>query len=66
MISQMKKVEKKKPGPKPTGKGELIAVRLQPELLDAVDKYQKLVEAESRPEAIRHAVSETLKRRGIL
>ena len=58
---------KKKMGrPVTTGKGELVGVRLLPNLLGAVDKYQELVEAESRPEAIRHAVTETLKRRGIL
>jgi hypothetical protein len=66
MISQMKKIEKKKPGPKPTGKGELIAVRLQPELLGAVDRHQEATGAASRPEAIRLILTEFLKRRGLL
>lgn len=61
----MKKVERKKPGPKPTGKGELIGVRLLPELLDAVDKHQEAIGAPSRPEAIRQILTEYLKRKGV-
>ena len=60
---------KKKPVKRPcgrpitTGKGELIGVRLLPELLSAVDRYQEQVEAESRPEAIRRLIEIALKKR---
>lgn len=60
------KSKKKLGRPVTTGKGELIGVRFQPDLMAALDNYQKRIEAESRPEAIRHAVSETLKRKGLL
>ncbi len=62
----MKKTEKKKPGPKPTGKGELIGVRLLPDLLEALDKHQAATSASSRPEAIRQILTETLKRKKLL
>ncbi len=62
----MKKIEKKKPGPKPTGKGELIGVRLLPDLLAAVDNHQVAIGAASRPEAIRQILTDYLKRRGLL
>ena len=62
-----KKIEKRPRGrPVTTGTGELVGVRLLPDLLGAVDEYQRLVEAESRPEAIRQAMTETLKRKGLL
>jgi metal-responsive CopG/Arc/MetJ family transcriptional regulator len=62
----MKKVEKKKPGPKPTGKGELIGVRLQPDLLDALDKHVKNTNAGSRADAMRKMAGDVLKRYGLL
>ena len=54
--------QKKKRGPKPTGKGTLIGVRLQPENLSELDEWmseqpQKL----SRPEAIRLLVHSCIK-----
>ena len=66
MISQTKKVERKKPGPKPTGKGELLAVRLQPDLLSALDKHQEATGAKSRAAAIRQVLTEYLRRKGLL
>lgn len=62
----MKKVERKKPGPKPTGKGELVGVRLLPDLLGAVDKHQEATGAESRAAAIRQVLTDFFKRKGLL
>ncbi|PHS05735.1 MAG: hypothetical protein COA78_15095 [Blastopirellula sp.] len=53
--------QKKKRGPKPTGKGTLIGVRLQPELLATVDKWGEDNNTPSRPEAIRQLVEKALK-----
>ena len=63
-----KKSEKKNLGGRPvtTGTGEQINVRLLPEFRAAIDKYQKLVGAQTTPEAIRQATAETLKRKGLL
>lgn len=52
--------------PVTTGKGELIGVRLLPDLLGAVDKHQIVTGATSRPETIRQILTDYLKRRGIL
>jgi len=47
---------RKKPGPAPTGKGTLIGVRLQPELLSALDRFCEESSSEiSRPEGLRVA-----------
>jgi metal-responsive CopG/Arc/MetJ family transcriptional regulator len=62
----MKKPEKKKPGPKPTGKGEQIVVRVQPDLMTALDKQVTATGAESRAAAIREILSGYLKRKGLL
>jgi len=46
----------KRRGPKPTGKGLLIGVRLQQDLLSALDRFvAKDYRAMSRPEALRIA-----------
>ena len=47
------------PGPLPTGKGTLVGVRLQPDLLKALDRWAKL-NAVSRPEAIRRLIEHSL------
>lgn len=54
---------RKKRGPKPTGKGTLVGVRIQPDLLEALDDYRRGMSsvldaieagpAMSRPDAIR-------------
>jgi metal-responsive CopG/Arc/MetJ family transcriptional regulator len=62
----MKKTEKMKPGPKPTGKGELIGVRILPDLLTALDKQVTATGAESRAAAIREILAGYLKRKGLL
>jgi metal-responsive CopG/Arc/MetJ family transcriptional regulator len=62
----MKNIEKKKPGPKPTGKGEQVVVRFQPDLLAAIDKQVVATSAESRAAAIREILAGYLKRKGLL
>jgi hypothetical protein len=67
VLSQMEKIARKKPGPKPTGKGELIGVRLLPELLTPLDTWAAGQDGSpSRPEAIRRILMEHLKRRGLM
>ena len=62
MVGQEKTLSQKRRGRPPTGTGELIGVRLQPDQLGALDKWiarhpdPKL----SRPEAIRRMVTEHL------
>lgn len=46
----------KRRGPKPTGKGTLVGVRLQPDLLEALDRFIAEEKPDtSRPEALRIA-----------
>ncbi|MCO5083957.1 MAG: hypothetical protein M9955_20155 [Rhizobiaceae bacterium] len=57
--------KRKKRGPAPTGKGTLVGVRLQPDLLDAVDAYAISDDLEKdgepqRPEAIRRLIIQAL------
>ena len=66
MITQMKKPVRQKPGPKPTGKGELIGVRLLPDLLAGLDKHVAATGAESRPAAVRQVLVDFLKRKGLI
>ena len=59
--------EKRRRGPSPTGKGVLVGVRLQPDLLDALDR--SIVERSgklSRPEAIRSILNDWLVGQGLL
>lgn len=61
MVDQEKAVltRKGKRGPAPTGKGTLIGVRLQPDLLAWVDAERAKLEPEpSRPEFIRQLIEE--------
>lgn len=54
MAKQETVITKKRRGPPPTGKGELIGVRLLPEPLGALDAWiARQREPMSRPEAIR-------------
>jgi hypothetical protein len=66
VVSQMKKVERQKPGPKPTGKGEPVMVRILPDLLAAIDQHAKNTGVESRAAVIREIVAGYLKRKGLL
>ena len=55
-------VSQKKRGPRPTGKGTPIMVRLQPAPLGLLDKWIKTQDDKlSRPEAIRRLVELALK-----
>jgi hypothetical protein len=59
----------KKRGPKPTGKGILVGVRLQPKLFDALDDFiasQPLFPKPTRPSVVREFVEEGLRRAGYL
>lgn len=56
----------KTPKPRPKTTGELIGLRLQPDLLALVDKFRrKESDLPSRPEAMRRLVAEGLKAKGI-
>ncbi len=61
---------RKKPGPKPTGKGTQVVVRCQPDLLDALDAFiaaqQPFHEKTlTRPEAVRLLMQEALAKNGL-
>lgn len=57
---------RKKPGPAPTGKGTLIGVRLQPDLLIPLDKAAAEIGETSRPEAIRRILRDWIEGHGYL
>lgn len=57
-------IKRNKPGPKPTGKGHLIGVRLQDDLLHSLDA--NIGTGETRPEAIRRILREWLATNGYL
>ncbi len=52
--------------PKTTGSGQLIGVRIQPDMLDALDKFQTENSAPSRPEAVRLILRDSLIGLGLL
>lgn len=55
-------ISKKKRGPAPTGKGEPQLVRMQPDQINAIDRWRASQEDDpSRPEAIRRLVDVGLK-----
>ena len=65
MAPQVTVITKKRKGPAPTGKGKMIGLRLQPDLLAAVDDWIRAQRPEvSRPEAIRRILADALKGRG--
>ena len=52
---------RKRRGPKPTGKGTQVVVRLQPDLLAALDGFaEQQPDGPTRAEAIRRVLSEKL------
>lgn len=59
---------KKRRGPAPTGKGELIGVRLQPNPLAALDGYiaQQPDPKPTRPEMIRKILEDRLVHEGLI
>lgn len=56
----------KRRGPKPTGKGTLVGVRLQPEILAALDEFASTEKDRSRPEAVRRILQDWLIGHGFL
>jgi hypothetical protein len=59
--------QKKKRGPKPTGKGTLVGVRLHNPELSALDTWREDQDpVPTRPEAIRYALRDWLTHMGIL
>jgi hypothetical protein len=60
--SLITRITRKKPGPAPTGKGELIGVRIQPDQMKTLDAWiADQGDRPSRPEAIRRLVEQALK-----
>ena len=54
-------ITQKRRGPKPTGKGLLLGVRLHPPFLKALDAWIAKTDPElTRPEAVRRLVSQAL------
>ena len=68
MSSQTVITQKKKRGPAPTGKGELIGVRIHEPMLGAVDAWisEQPEPKPTRPEAIRRALRDWLTGVGLL
>ena len=65
MLSQTVLSQKKRRGPAPTGKGQLIGVRLQPSDLAALDSYVAGLDVpQTRPQAIRAILADWLANRG--
>lgn len=59
--------QKKKRGPKPTGKGMLVGVRLHDPELSAIDAWRAEQDPEpTRPEAIRYALRDWLIGMGLI
>jgi hypothetical protein len=57
---------KKRRGPKPTGKGHMIGVRVQPPLMKSLDRFiKKQPGTPSRPEAIRMILTDALTSYGL-
>lgn len=64
MPSQETLITQKRRGPKPTGQGTLIGVRLQPDELKKLDDWAAgQSDKPSRPEAIRRILRQTLERK---
>ena len=58
---------RKRRGPKPTGKGTLVGVRIQPPMLAALDAFiAEEREPVSRPEAVRVLLKDSLEALGLL
>lgn len=65
--SMKKKAIAKRPRGRPaTGKGEQVVVRIQPDLMDALDKQVEATGAGTRAEAIRRILAAFLKQQGVL
>ena len=58
--------QKKKRGPAPTGKGQIVGVRLHDDLLLPLDKFAAEQDDRSRPEAVRRILRDWLIGNGYL
>jgi hypothetical protein len=57
----MKAQPRKRPGPPPTGKGQQVVVRIQPQLMSVLDAWIVYQDEDmSRPEAIRRLIEQGL------
>ncbi|WP_212567914.1 ribbon-helix-helix domain-containing protein, partial [Pseudomonas syringae] len=66
MTSQTVSPQKRR-GPAPTGKGTPVGVRVQPDLLAAIDRFiEEEAPGTSRPEAVRRLATEQLIALGIM
>ena len=69
-MTQETLIPKKRRGPAPTGKGVPVMVRVQPDLIQAVDAFilerVSYGESLSRPEAVRRLAAEALEKMGLL
>jgi hypothetical protein len=64
MNDQATVLSRKKPGPPATGKGQIVGVRLQPNLMKLLDDYRATFSPViNRAAAIRTIVAERLQRR---
>ena len=52
--------------PVTTGKGELVGVRILPDLLTALDKHVEAAGSDSRAAAIREVLTGYFKRKGLM
>jgi hypothetical protein len=67
MAEQETLLARKKRGPKPTGKGQQVVVRCQPDLLAAMDTFRLNQKSPvNRAAVLRQFAIEALKRRGLL
>jgi hypothetical protein len=67
MADQETLLPRRRRGPKPTGKGQQVVVRCQPDLLAAVDAYRSTFSPiMNRPAVLRRIAAEFLCRRGFL
>jgi hypothetical protein len=65
MNNQATVLTRKKPGPPATGKGQIVGVRIQPELMKLLDEYRSTFSPViNRAAAIRTIVAERLQRKG--
>jgi hypothetical protein len=60
MMARSVSVKRKKKGRSSTGTDRLVAVRLPPEVIKAIDAWAKRENAGSRSKAVRHMVYQTL------
>ena len=68
MVKKRETVQpKKRRGPPPTGKGTPVQVRLQPDMLKALDKFVEKQDGKpTRPEAVRMILADALVSYGIM